>query len=143
MSGQFPVGVAELHVQPLGGGRGRVLEAGAQFNRFIKEDANTVLGQKFMFAKRDKQDPSRSGQTSLATAGIDFTKPVLGPVMCQAFVAEPFPISAPSQRSRHGKMPRVFPTLEFLANVDPVNVIAAVVVSRSSPAHTCEGSRGG
>ena len=30
-----------------------------------------------MFAKRDKQDPNRSGQTSVDTAGIDFTKPVI------------------------------------------------------------------
>ena len=34
-----------------------------------------VLGPKLMFAKRDKQDPSRSGQTSLATAVANFTKP--------------------------------------------------------------------
>ena len=36
-----------------------------------------------IISKRDKQDSSRSGQTSLATAGRDFTKPVkliLGPV---------------------------------------------------------------
>ena len=30
-----------------------------------------------MFVKRDKQDPNRSGQTSVDTAGIDFTKPVI------------------------------------------------------------------
>ena len=30
-----------------------------------------------MFAKRDKQDPNRSGQTSVDTAEIDFTKPVI------------------------------------------------------------------
>ena len=36
-----------------------------------------IPGPELMFAKRDKQDPSRSGQTSLATAGVDFTKPVI------------------------------------------------------------------
>ena len=39
-----------------------------------------------MFAKRDKHYPSRSGQTSLATAVTDFTKPVTkinsGPSTC-------------------------------------------------------------
>ena len=35
-----------------------------------------VLVPKFMFAKRDKQYPSRSLQTSLATAVTNFTKPV-------------------------------------------------------------------
>ena len=35
-----------------------------------------LLGVKFMFAKRDKHYPSRSGQTSLATAVTNFTKPV-------------------------------------------------------------------
>jgi len=34
------------------------------------------LGQKLMFAKRDKQDQHRSWQTSVVTAQIDFTKPV-------------------------------------------------------------------
>ena len=48
-----------------------------------REQGREVLGPKIMFAKGDKQDPIRSGQTSLATAGRDFTKPVTlisGPV---------------------------------------------------------------
>ena len=35
-----------------------------------------MLGLKKMFAKRDKHYPSRSGQTSLATAVTNITKPV-------------------------------------------------------------------
>ena len=35
-----------------------------------------VLGPKLMFAKCDGHYPSRSGQTSLATAVTNFTKPV-------------------------------------------------------------------
>ena len=35
-----------------------------------------VLGPKLMFAECDKHYPSRSGQTTLATAIINFTKPV-------------------------------------------------------------------
>ena len=35
-----------------------------------------IIGPKLMFAKRDKHYPSRSGQTRLATAVINFTKPV-------------------------------------------------------------------
>ena len=42
-----------------------------------------ILGPKYMFAKRDKHYPSRSGQTCLAAAVAKFTKPVtnnyLGP----------------------------------------------------------------
>ena len=45
-----------------------------------------VLGPKLMFAKRDKQDPSRSGKTSLATEVTNITKPVtkinIGPSKC-------------------------------------------------------------
>ena len=42
----------------------------------MKRYVNLVLGPELMFAKRDKHYPSRSGQTSLATAVINFTKPV-------------------------------------------------------------------
>ena len=35
-----------------------------------------ILGPKLIFAERDKHYPSRSGQTSLATAVPNFTKPV-------------------------------------------------------------------
>ena len=34
-----------------------------------------LQGPKKWFAERDKHYPSRSGQTSLATAGANFTKP--------------------------------------------------------------------
>ena len=36
----------------------------------------SLLGSKLMFSKRDKHYSSRSGQTSLATAVRNFTKPV-------------------------------------------------------------------
>ena len=36
----------------------------------------TLLGPKKMFAERDKHYPSRSGQSSLATAVTNITKPV-------------------------------------------------------------------
>ena len=35
-----------------------------------------ILGPELMFAKCDKRYPSRSGQTSRATAATNFTKPV-------------------------------------------------------------------
>ena len=44
----------------------------AQIDKY--NEAGHVLGSKLLLAKRTKQDSSRSGQTSLATAGTNFTK---------------------------------------------------------------------
>ena len=43
--------------------------------RICRKPAWHILGPKLMFAKRDKQDPTRLRQTSLAAAGTNFTKP--------------------------------------------------------------------
>ena len=53
-----------------------VLEVGTPYAGSYLRTLNDVLGPELMFAEYDTHYPSRSGQTSLATALANITKPV-------------------------------------------------------------------